>query len=541
LRLLDKLEQQRAALGGEVFDVLGDAFRDRPLRELLLEAIRYGDRPDVRAKLDEVIDASVGEGLAELVAQHALYSDVLSVGDVERARLEMEEANARRLQPHYVRAFFLEAFRLLGGQARERESGRYELTRVPAELRARDRVIGAGAPVLPRYERVVFDKSLVRVPGAPPAELIAPGHPLLDVVIDLVIERHRGLLTQGAVLVDATDDRLEPRVLVYLEHAIRDGRMDRHGHPRVVSRRFEFVTVDATGDASPAGPAPYLDLRPLAEEERALVADVLDAAWLSGDIEAVGMNVAIQQSVPEHLATVRALTMARTGKTRKAVRDRLTKEIYYWDQRAAELREQFEAGRQPKMNPDRAQQRANQLEERLRRRLAELDQEETLSALPPVVVGAALVIPAGRLAARRGEEPVDVGERARRTEEIERRAIDAVMHAERMLGREPTEMPHNNPGFDIRSVTPDGHYVFIEVKGRLRGAEKVNVTRSEILFGLNAAKQHRLALVEVDPDGGETVRYLTNAFAGMEGRVHFAETAVTFDWHKLWEHGTEPC
>jgi SNF2 family DNA or RNA helicase len=59
-RLLDKLEQQRQTYQGKVFDVLGQAFDGQPLRDLLLEAIRYGERPDVRARLDQVIDATVG-------------------------------------------------------------------------------------------------------------------------------------------------------------------------------------------------------------------------------------------------------------------------------------------------------------------------------------------------------------------------------------------------------------------------------------------------------------------------------------------------
>src|SRR5437763_6480501 len=54
--LLDKLDQAREALGGQVFDVLGKLqFEGRPLRDLLLEAIRYGERPEVRAKLTQAI------------------------------------------------------------------------------------------------------------------------------------------------------------------------------------------------------------------------------------------------------------------------------------------------------------------------------------------------------------------------------------------------------------------------------------------------------------------------------------------------------
>jgi len=539
-RLLDKLEQQRKALGGQVFDVLGDAFRGKPLRDLLMEAIRYGDQPEVRARLDEVINEHVGDGLKVLIDEHALHAELLSDADVAHVRRQMEEAHARRLQPHYIQSFFLAAFSRAGGQARERENGRFELTRVPAELRARDRVIGHGLPVLARYERVCFDKEDMRLRGKAPAELVAPGHPLLDALIDVTLDRNRELLKQGALLVDDADPGEDPRVLLYLEHAIRDGRVDRHGHPRVVSRQFEFVTVDHTGRSTPAGPAPYLDLRPVTEDERARLGPVLDADWLTSDLEAVGTDTAIAEAIPAHLAKVRTHTLTRVQKVRAAVNERLTREIAYWDHRAVELREQAEAGKQPKMNPDRAQARADSLAARLEARLAELQREEQLTALPPVVIGGALVVPAGLLERLAGQREVDPATHARNTKEVERRAVDAVLAAEERLGRDPEEMPHNNPGFDVRSLDPDGHLLFIEVKGRIEGSDSVTVTRNEVLFGLGAGDQHLLALVEVGLDGHDTVRYLRHAFTGMEGRTHFAETAVTFDWAKLWAEGTDP-
>ena len=178
--LLDKLETQREAYKGKVFDVLGEAFEGNPLRDLLMEAIRYGDRPEVRARLDQVIDKTVGEGLDKLIAERAADADMFATADLEKWRARMAEANARRLQPHYVRAFFMAAFKLLGGTIAERESGRYEIRHVPAGIRDRDRQIGLGAPVLRRYERVTFDKALTRPPGKPKAELLAPGHPLLE-------------------------------------------------------------------------------------------------------------------------------------------------------------------------------------------------------------------------------------------------------------------------------------------------------------------------------------------------------------------------
>ena len=155
-RLFEKLERQREALGGQVFDVLGQAFSERSLRDLLIEAVRYGDLPEVRARLDEVIENVVDRELTDLVRQRALASDVMTAADIEQIREAMERAEARKLQPHFIRAFFIEALKHLGGSIVEREPGRYEITNVPIDVRNRDRQIGMGAPLLKRYERVTF-------------------------------------------------------------------------------------------------------------------------------------------------------------------------------------------------------------------------------------------------------------------------------------------------------------------------------------------------------------------------------------------------
>ncbi len=56
----------------------------------------------------------------------------MDVTRVRAIREEMERADARRLQPHFIASFFLEAFKLLGGKVHEREPKRYEITHVPA-------------------------------------------------------------------------------------------------------------------------------------------------------------------------------------------------------------------------------------------------------------------------------------------------------------------------------------------------------------------------------------------------------------------------
>jgi hypothetical protein len=287
---------------------------------------------------------------------------------------------------------------MMGGRIPERETSRFEITRVPGIFKERDRLIGRTDPILDRYARVTFEKTLIN--GQPQAELIAPGHPLLDAVVDVVLQRFQPLLAQGSVLVDETDLGIDPRLLIYLEHAIRDGRVVKSGEPRAVSQRLQFIFLKENGSASDAGPAPYLDCRPATAEERVSVADAVSAPWLAGHVEERALGYAISTLVPNHLAEVKQRRLAEIDKVERAVRDRLTREINYWDMRGARLREDERAGKEQRINAQNAEATAQRLVERLHKRQEELDRERQITALPPVLKGAALIIPQGLLTAR---------------------------------------------------------------------------------------------------------------------------------------------
>jgi superfamily II DNA or RNA helicase len=539
-RLFEKLDEQRKALGDQVFDVLGEAFRGRSLRDLLIEAVRYGEQPQVKARLHAIVDATVGDALREVVHERALVSDVMTGADVERIRDEMERAEARKLQPHFIRAFFMEAFNILGGAIREREPGRFEITHVPAELRRRDRQIGLGAPLLRRYERVTFEKGLIAVEGRPLAEYVTPGHPLLDGTIDLIIERYDALLRQGAVLIDETDPGETARVLVYLQHSVVDGRTDNAGARRVVSKRFEFVEVDPDGTARHAGWAPYLDLRPATPEEIILLTPLIEGAWVRVDLDSKALDHGVELA-RAHLEEVRHRTLDRVERTTAAVRERLLSEIQHWDHRANQLKDRELAGKLPRsgMNSGKARQRADELEGRLRRRLGELEAERQLAPLPPVIAGGALVVPAGLLASLNGVQARHIADYAAERSVTERAAVDAVLAVERDLGRTPREMPPNNKGYDIESKGKDGLLWFIEVKGRIAGADTFTITRSEIGVGRNKPDQHLLALVEVEGTSTRDVRYLRRAFEEV-GDLPFDTISVNLQWKPYFKRAVTP-
>ncbi|MCG3171859.1 MAG: RNA polymerase-associated protein RapA [Pseudomonadales bacterium] len=545
-KLLEKLEQARQALGGQVFDVLGKlAFESNgkvmSLRDLLIEAVRHGEDPKVRAFLTTVMDTALDKGHVQtLLDERQLAHDSMDSSRVQRIREDMERADARRLQPHYIESFFLEAFKHLGGNVRQREARRFEVTHVPALVRNRDRLIGLGEPVLPRYERIAFDKSLVAPQGQPLAAFVCPGHPLLDSVIDLTLERNRDLLKRGTVLVDERDAGTEPRVLFYLEHAIQDASLNRDGSRRVVSKRMLYVDMDAHGQVRHVNYAPYLDYRPLAEGEPGVEAilDRPECQWITKELEQQAQGYAVAQVVPEHLSEVKGRKLELIAKTEAAVKDRLTKEITYWDHRAEELKAQEAAGKpNAKLNSAEARKRADLLQGRLQKRLEDLKLEARLSPLPPVVLGGLLVVPLGLVRAMMGESaplasaPLDTQASAARA-----RAI--VMDIERRLGFEPTDRELEKLGYDIESRIPGtGRLRFIEVKGRVAGAPTITVTRNEILYSLNKPEDFVLAIVEFLDAEAHKVHYLRQPF---RREPDFGVTSVNYTLDELLERATPP-
>ena len=114
----------------------------------------------------------------------------------------------------------------------------------------------------------------------------------------------------------------------------------------MVSKQMLYIELDAAGRARHLHYAPYLDYRPLAQDEPSLEAllERPECAWIDRAIEQKAQAYAVAHVVPEHLAQVRDPKLALIAKTEAAVKDRLTKEFSHWDRRAEELKLQEQAG-----------------------------------------------------------------------------------------------------------------------------------------------------------------------------------------------------
>lgn len=512
-RLLTKLETINEAFNGRVFDILGEVFEERSLKDLLLDAIRYNDQPERNAERMKSIDNALDvTHIKDLLERNALAQETMSTDRLFAVKEQMEIAEARRLQPFFVRSFFTKAFEGVGGAMYPREPGRFEITHVPALIRERDRQITGRnrrelAPVLKRYERVCFTKEAVsplNLTGPKFAQMIHPGHPLMLAVSDLVLEQHSNLMRQGAILVDPTDDSTDASLLFLITHEIKSGDSS------VLSKRLQFVRVTPDGKASFAGWAPHLDYEPLATADRPLFADLLASDWIRADQEQRALALAANTLVPEHYAEVATRRIAHVDKTLAAVHDRLTKEIAYWSDRWMKLKDDKAAGLDVGPNLEKFHRTITDLGGRLENRKRELQSMRHVTNGTPVVLGGALVVPIGLVRKLRGEAAPDAATAAFSNDpaarsRIELLAMNAVRAAEEARGCRVVDVSAQKCGWGITSYAPtvDGNLPesrHIEVKGRIQGATTVTVTKNEIFESWNQGAKYHLAIVLVGED-----------------------------------------
>jgi len=264
-------------------------------------------------------------------------------------------------------------------------------------------------------------------------------------------------------------------------------------------------------------------------------------AWLKGDLESVVVGHAIADLVPVHLDEVRKRREDLVTRTMAAVKDRLTKEITYWDHRANQLKDQELAGKtNAKINSGKARQRADELQARLQRRMVELELERQISPLPPVAIGGSIIVPIGLIhKLLPSSAQIDHAEAAsaEARKEMEMLAMEMVMEAERQLGNEPRDVSREKCGYDVESKVPaDGKLRFIEVKGRVSGALTVTVTRNEILTALNKPDDFILAVGQVE-DGQKKLAYIRKPF---QQEPEFAVESINYKLQDLLARGESP-
>ena len=112
------------------------------------------------------------------------------------------------------------------------------------------------------------------------------------------------------------------------------------------------------------------------------------------------------------------------------------------------------------------------------------------------------------------------------------------MGIERSLGFEPTDREFEKLGYDVESRVPGtGKLRFIEVKGRVTGADTITVTRNEILYSFNKPDDFILAIVEFLDGDSHRLHYIRQPF---QREPDFGVTSVNYELAALLAQAEEP-
>lgn len=533
LRLLQKIVTQGNAYNGNLFHILGgeQLFEGKSLADLLTESI-IGSPVEVEQELDLGIIKANKQAHQEAV----LMPEIASTFDASEIAKKMNEAKSRRLAPGFVAGFFAAAFKDFGGSLQDKEHERYKISNVPATLAKLSRSDKSIGELSTQYERVTFKAENVELEGAPNAELIAPGSPLMNVAVKGILQKYSNLLDRGTLFIDQDPEAPEGvRLLICLSQDL----VNNFDQTKPVERIVTFVEVLSTGETFFHDTPPFFDfVFPKPDVQETTLQEIFPEIELDRLLD-LGVDSLSERTTSVRLPELKSFLNDQLEKTRKEVIKRMDQEIKFWDNEALAIAQGTRSN--AKHTAATAKLKANEHRARKTSRLDQIDRECTILIKQPRVISVALVVSAISVPGHESSKAALFPKDQEAIKKIERRAVDLVLSVEAKLGYSPKEMPRNNKGFDIDSFRENTGRTFIEVKGRIDGAENFIITESEFFLGHTQGNSFILALVRVAPGEDSTkdqVRYIVDPFNG-QLPIWGAEAHV-LSMKKFWEMGFDP-
>jgi len=458
-----KLERIQVALGTDrVFDVIGEVLPGRSLKDLIVEAIAN------RRTLEEIvgeIEAVPDEEAVQRTREAALEG--LATRHIDLLRVLGEERRAResRLVPEYIERFFDRACRFLRVPAEPRGDGLWRASNVPYDIRnvSQDFKQRFGE-VFRDYGRISFDKDTAR---RQEAVFVAPGHPLLESLIERLLSDCAAEVRRGAVFTDP-DGRMDGW-LWFIEGEIHDGTN------RVAGKRLFAVYEPAEGEMRLVNSSVLWDLKPSEEnpgvDEGPSDADALDFA-IEHVLDSYRGELLEQRTRDAEIKRKYGLRSLE-----QMILESQAKLIDYDTRRA-------KGESLPDVELQNEQRRKDELQGRKQALEEEIRRETSLLPSSPKVLGVVRVLP----------KPSE-DEGMRPDAEIEAIGMRAATEYERSEGREPEDVAMQNLGYDIRSTGAGGEVRYIEVKARAKTGPIV-VTPNEWLMAQRLRDEAWLYVVE---------------------------------------------
>jgi superfamily II DNA or RNA helicase len=452
-RLLRKLDDMRIALGSDrVYDVIGEIIPAPRFDTLMKDWLsRRRTLSEILAEIDIQTDAEQVARIRADMQNTALGSRYI---DMSKLVADVQQSREYRLMPEYIEKFFVEAYRSFGGTITPVKAGKgvWSINRVPPDLRklseSLERKYGK---IGTQYPQLTFDKE--QVVGYSDLEFIGPGHPLFEGIVERVLREYGPSLRQGACFYNA--ETTEPTVLWLLKCGVEDGK------GRIVGERL--FAIHKTGETCrKSQPYALLDLKSPDDD-----VDVPQEARQAATDEDQIIDWSLDEVTPDYFEEIETRRRNELGIKEKYVRKSLQfligdsiNKLAKYDTQLRQMQDENDPRRlNIQGNRAREDARRNELSQRLKDRLAEIEQEGHLSEKPPEVVGVAviLLVPQDVVASVEGMES---------DPEVEKIAVDVVMQYEVDQGRKPVSVEAENCGWDVTSLHEGQVARYIEVKGR---------------------------------------------------------------------------
>jgi superfamily II DNA or RNA helicase len=461
--LFRKLERIRNALGSDrVFDIIGEVIPGRSLKELIVEAIaNRRTLEDIVAEIEAMSDEEAVRKAREAVLEGLATRHI----DLQRVLGEDRRAREHRLVPEYIERFFERACKFLHIPLERRRDGLWRVPNVPYEIRNvpqdfRHRF----GEVFREYSKLAFDKATARRQDA---VFIAPGHPLLEAVIERLLTECADDVRRGAVFVDP-DGRLDGWLL-FLEGEVRDGTN------QVAGKQIFALYRSASGDIRLINPSVLWDLMPYATQQE------IESQVQENDVIAYAVDHVLEPyraellKERERMATIKRKYGLRS--LEQMILESGAKLLEYETRRA-------KGENLPEVELLNERRRKEELEIRKQALEEEIRRETSLLPSTPKILGVARVFP----------HPA-ADQSMRSDTEIEAIGMQVALQYEREHGRNPEDVSAHNLGYDIRSTSPSGEVRYIEVKARATTGAIV-LTPNEWLMAQRLGNEYWLYIVE---------------------------------------------
>jgi len=430
-KLLRKLEEIRKHLGDKVFDVVGEIFYGKKLYQIVLEAAANAKNlEDILKEIDIEIDNEYISKIKEALGESLAIREI----DYTRIKEISEKGREQKLVPEYTEAFFIKAFKKVGGKI-AKVGDHYKIETVPYEIRKiaeEDEFKNTWGELAKKYSKITFDKSIAMKNSD--IEFVSFGHPLFEAVLEWVLKNYLEKCKRGAIFKDPSGTY--DGVIWFFEGEVRDGKGS------IAGKRL-FAIYDNGSDLKEINPSIIWDLIPSSgtfeiEENR------------KKDAESFVIN-----SLMEYRNEILKERKRQARIKEKYGIKSLKNLISELDSKLLEYYEKEDMGIKMDLPIMMAKRRKEEYEKALKTLQDEIEREKKLVIKTPEYVGVIRVIAENKM---------------KSDKEIERIGMEVAMAYEKMNGRNPIDVSSENLGYDIRSEG-NGEIRYIEVKARAKTGE----------------------------------------------------------------------